>query len=639
MTVKKNGRSFLRKFINFITFVDLPIKKKFLLFAVGVLFWFLTMFIMSIATIIDMNNKSSMIVNSVMPHDRVTQKITRKLQSLTNDSHELSKTSDISVLNKKIYLSKEKIADIRSFVSALMNGGNINDVQRDLDKFIESFTVESIKGYPEGEKYVDDITPLLDTLSKEIAEIEELKRNVINKNIKDPAMLDKKIEDYQSVISSANLLSVEFSASVAKLYELNAKKIWNATLCTSVTSIIVLLISISLLLLFTVWISKSIANPVKSIIDQIRALGEGEVDLTKRLEITSKDEIGVLSNDFNELMEEIHGMSAFKKVIEEDESIEDVYARLGNVFSEKLGLYDYMIYQVSNSQNKMNPAYPLVLNNKDLFCNEEILYDADLCRAKKTGHSISSVSYPRICKQFRTDVDKVHICIPMIVGGSTGGVVQFLFENKMIDRDKKDSRLFKAEQFMKESLAVLEAKRLMNTLKESALKDALTGLYNRRFLQEYTETLVAGVQRRGKVVGLVMCDLDYFKQVNDVYGHNVGDAVLKETSVIIKKNVRDSDLVIRFGGEEFLVLLMDIKEGDAMNVAEKIRANVQEAKIKVPDGTLKKTISMGISEFPADTDAFWQAIKFADVALYKAKETGRNRSVRFMPEMWKEEQF
>ncbi len=639
MMSKKNGKSLFKKFINVITFVDLPIRRKFILFAVGVFFWFVIMFIMSIATIVDMNRKSSIIVNTVLPQERVAQKITRKLQKLSLDAYALSAATDVSALSQHAYLSKERITDIKSFLSALTHGGQINDIDRDKNRLIESFSVLAVQGDPDAEKYVHDMTLLMDALTKKGSELEEIRTNVLSKNSREPGLFEKHFSGYLQTVSDAVSLSVGYSASVASLYETNSKKIRYATICTSVTSIIVLLMSTSLLLLFTVWISKSIGQPVKSIIDQIRALGEGEVDLTKRIEITSKDEIGTLSNDFNELMEEIHGMSTFKKVIEEDESIEDVYSRLGNVFSEKLGLYEYMIYQVSNSQNKMKPAYPLVLSDKEISCNEEILHNADLCRAKKTGHAISSISYPRICKQFLNEKDHVHVCIPMIIGGSTGGVVQFRFDYKHVDRDKKDRRLFKAEQYIKESLAVIEAKRLMNTLRESALKDALTGLYNRRFLQEYTETLVAGIQRRGKNIGLIMCDLDYFKQVNDVYGHNVGDAVLKETAVIIKKNVRDSDLVIRFGGEEFLVVLLDIKEGDAVTVAEKIRGNMQEAKIKVPDGTLKKTISLGISEFPADTDAFWQAIKFADVALYKAKETGRNKSVRFVPDMWTEEQF
>jgi diguanylate cyclase (GGDEF)-like protein len=173
----------------------------------------------------------------------------------------------------------------------------------------------------------------------------------------------------------------------------------------------------------------------------------------------------------------------------------------------------------------------------------------------------------------------------------------------------------------------------MNTLQESALKDSLTGLYNRRFLQEYTETLIAGVLRRGKSVGLMMCDLDFFKQVNDLYGHNVGDNVLKETCEIIKKCIRSSDLVIRFGGEEFLVLMLDINGGETSQIADKIRETIEKTKIKVSDGVIKKTISIGISEFPTDAENFWQAIQFADAALYRAKDSGRNKVVRFTPDM------
>ena len=136
-----------------------------------------------------------------------------------------------------------------------------------------------------------------------------------------------------------------------------------------------------------------------------------------------------------------------------------------------------------------------------------------------------------------------------------------------------------------------------------------------------------------------MCDLDFFKQVNDVYGHNIGDSVLRETSNIIKKCVRTSDLVIRFGGEEFLVLMLDINQGETEKAAEKIRETIESTKIKVSDGTIKKTISLGVSEFPADAESFWQAIKFADVALYKAKDTGRNKVVRFTEEMWEEQEF
>ncbi len=180
-----------------------------------------------------------------------------------------------------------------------------------------------------------------------------------------------------------------------------------------------------------------------------------------------------------------------------------------------------------------------------------------------------------------------------------------------------------------------ERDRIEEALKESSMKDALTGLYNRRFLQEYEESLVARVRRRDKLIGLIMSDLDFFKNVNDIYGHDIGDAVLKETAEILKNTVRASDIVVRFGGEEFLIVLMDLAEGEAIRIAEMTRKKIESAELRVNDSILKNTISLGISEFPSDTENFWESVKFADVALYEAKNSGRNKCVKFTKEMRK----
>lgn len=631
---------FLTRIINFITFVDLPIRKKFVLFAIGVLFWFLTMFVISISTLMYIHTKSASIVRESVPHDRIAQKITRKLLYLTIDSEIIGHSEDFGAVAAAVDRSKKRIEDIRYFTTALTVGGQVNDLHRDDDRLIETLDVEPISEEDsESRKHLEELNEIIVKLTDGIGILGKSRIAGFGGEHRSDISFPKVLEAYRQSIADATTIAGELSVHTSKSYAVTSQGIRLALQCTSIAASVVLVVSMSLLALFTFWISRSIANPVKSIILQIRALGEGEVDLTKRIEITSKDEIGTLSKDFNDLMEEIHAMATFKKVIEEDEILEDVYARLGKVFSENFGLHDFVIYEVSNSQNKMKTVYPLITDEKEIFCNEEILANCNLCRAKKTGRTVSSVEFPGICKQFKPETGRRHICIPMIVGGSTGGVVQFLFDEKHSHADSRDHRVYKAEQYIKEALSVIEAKRLMNTLRESALKDSLTGLYNRRFLQEYTETLVAGIQRRGKNIGLIMCDLDYFKQVNDVYGHNVGDILLKETSQILKKSVRESDLVIRFGGEEFLILLLDINDGDAMKVAEKIRGNIEAAKIKVQDGILQKTISLGVSEFPRDTQGFWQAIKFADVALYRAKETGRNRAVRFISDMWTEERF
>jgi hypothetical protein len=134
-----SDQSPLKRFINFITFVDIPIKKKFVLFAVGVLFWFLVMFVMSMATIIDINSRSDRIVDSIIPHDKVAQKMTRKLQSLDIDAGAIADAADVKILDQKIDLSKARIEDLKSLLTITRLGGKFSDIQRETGSVIESF--------------------------------------------------------------------------------------------------------------------------------------------------------------------------------------------------------------------------------------------------------------------------------------------------------------------------------------------------------------------------------------------------------------------------------------------------------------------------------------------------------------------
>jgi diguanylate cyclase (GGDEF)-like protein len=397
------------------------------------------------------------------------------------------------------------------------------------------------------------------------------------------------------------------------------------------------LIAIALLAMFALFLSRSLIKPINTMKEEIDSLSAGgEINLKKKIAMTSRDEIGELSQSFNRLLDTLEAMDTFKKVIEEDDTPDDIYKRLANSFNS-LGLERFQIYEVSNSKNTIRPVHSS-FNGGDGFCSRDILVNCNLCRAKKTGEIVSSVEYPGICKHFLNSVNQNHICVPMIIGDSTGGIVEFMFEKNAVTADMQ-RKVTMARKYIKEALPVLEAKRLMDTLKESSLRDSMTGLYNRRFLEEYSETLVASTHRRGTTLGLLMCDIDFFKEINDTYGHNIGDTVLKEASNIIKDSVRSSDMVIRFGGEEFLAVLQDLKDGESASIGEKIRKKMEDTKIKMPRGFIHKTISVGISEFPKDTANFWQAIKFSDIALYKAKDSGRNQVVRFTRDMWSTEEY
>lgn len=131
-----------------------------------------------------------------------------------------------------------------------------------------------------------------------------------------------------------------------------------------------------------------------------------------------------------------------------------------------------------------------------------------------------------------------------------------------------------------------------------------------------------------------MLDVDFFKSVNDKYGHDVGDLVITKLARVLKESIRESDLAIRYGGEEFLVLLNNADDVGTMNVANTIHSSFAQLKFDVGTADiLQKTISIGISKYPSDADTIWKCIKYADKALYVAKTTGRDKIVEYMKEM------
>lgn len=176
----------------------------------------------------------------------------------------------------------------------------------------------------------------------------------------------------------------------------------------------------------------------------------------------------------------------------------------------------------------------------------------------------------------------------------------------------------------------------MQILELTARTDPLTGLYNRKYLEESVKTIVSQAKRTNTTYGILMADIDFFKMINDTYGHDIGDEAIKIISHTLVDNLRESDIVVRFGGEEFVALLYNCNENYVIEVAEKIRIAFSKKEIPAGATTFKKTISIGASIFPTHADNFWQCLKFADMALYHAKESGRNKSVLFSKDILKD---
>ena len=164
---------------------------------------------------------------------------------------------------------------------------------------------------------------------------------------------------------------------------------------------------------------------------------------------------------------------------------------------------------------------------------------------------------------------------------------------------------------------------------EMAITDALTGLFNRRYMESHLGTLVEQAAARGKPIAVLIVDIDYFKAVNDTHGHDAGDDVLREFALRIRKSIRNIDLACRYGGEEFVIVMPETDMAVATMVAERLRRRIATEPFAIQQGArnLDMTISIGIAALAGATDNAAAILKRADTALYRAKRDGRNRLV------------
>jgi two-component system, cell cycle response regulator len=164
---------------------------------------------------------------------------------------------------------------------------------------------------------------------------------------------------------------------------------------------------------------------------------------------------------------------------------------------------------------------------------------------------------------------------------------------------------------------------------EAAITDALTGLHNRRYMETHLATLAEQASSRGKPLALMMLDIDYFKSINDNYGHDAGDDVLREFAVRIRKSIRGIDLACRYGGEEFVIVMPETDLHVAGMIAERLRRAIAGEPFAINKGSkrITVTISVGLSTLERKGEAVSDVLKRADDALYRAKHDGRNRVV------------
>ncbi|HUG79471.1 MAG TPA: diguanylate cyclase [Burkholderiales bacterium] len=231
------------------------------------------------------------------------------------------------------------------------------------------------------------------------------------------------------------------------------------------------------------------------------------------------------------------------------------------------------------------------------------------------------------CKHARQlEEAATHLCVPMMAESGALGLLHVVFANPSPAALEEDALLAQrtAEQL---GLALANFK-LRETLRIEAMQDALTGLYNRRFLEITLKREFARAVRENNSVAVAMVDVDHFKRFNDAHGHDAGDVALRQLGKVLQENCRASDLACRFGGEEFTVVIPGATREAVKPWTERLLAKVRDMKV-IADGVLlpQLTVSIGLAFFPEHGEETAEVIQTADQALYAAKRAGRDRCV------------
>ena len=206
--------------------------------------------------------------------------------------------------------------------------------------------------------------------------------------------------------------------------------------------------------------------------------------------------------------------------------------------------------------------------------------------------------------------------------------ISFNFSDEMLDEIQKNiQNIIESFDVPDDNKAdvIKKINFMYSQTKHLSVTDGLTGLYNRRHFESNLEREFLRAKRYNSNLSVAMIDVDFFKKVNDTYGHSCGDYVLKEIAFLINEAFRKTDMIFRYGGEEFVVILTETDCKNAIIPLERLRRNVEENKFKYENKELKITISIGVTSDVENSRTPWELFDLADKALYEAKRNGRNQ--------------
>jgi diguanylate cyclase (GGDEF)-like protein len=396
-----------------------------------------------------------------------------------------------------------------------------------------------------------------------------------------------------------------------------------------------LLVTVSIFLARLV--TRLIVQPVQQLISASERVAQGDFD--PGLQSQLDNEFGILSRSFARMTaalrqerEELASLNKFLEAGTQCTSEAEVYNHLLHSLNESFAPRQVIIFKLYAEENFLEVAASLAPLPSELP-NGAVIDEPHHCKAVRTGRHfvVNDVGAEPLCPSaFALPQEGSYFCGPLIAGGIIIGAVRL----ETVKNYWTQERLGLLEGYLSGAASALSNLRLLDTMKQQANVDMLTGLYNRRFLEDYARKLFAMARRRQQPVSVIMMDLDHFKTFNDMYSHEIGDRILREFAKTITGTMRETNLAARLGGEEFVVLLPDTGPGPCLLVAERIRQAVM--RMQVLSGKEKPlpavTVSLGIAVFPEHGHSLDEVLQASDTALHESKRAGRNCTTLYSPQ-------
>ena len=351
---------------------------------------------------------------------------------------------------------------------------------------------------------------------------------------------------------------------------------------------------------------------------------------------TKYSEIEMSNQDLKKRFSELNSLYLISLTLSKTLDLDEILKSIKSLFQKKIKVNHFGIFLLDQSLSSLHlhTSFGLLRSSKlqsafkvgeDIFGKaielEETIYVPDMSASSQFqffGEEPRSGSF---------------IVVPILLRKNHPLGVFSLYRHEIKAFSKEDRAFFK--KIGLEIAKVLDKSLLFQHTKELAITDDLTGLYNRRYFNQRFEREVLRAKRYRRPLAILMVDIDYFKNYNDINGHLLGDDVLKKVAYLIESNLRKADIVARYGGEEFVILLPEIDKSHADQVAEKLRRTIElryfPKEQYLPNKNL--TISIGLATLPDDSTNSRELIEFADRALYRAKAEGRNRVVIYHASM------